>query len=116
MTTGRTSTRFRVLDPMQLTAKHKVATPVTGKHGDDVIIAGSVSDDDAKKLFQRLALASPIRIVGQPVMYWALFRPAEGDSSGSEVSRPGCAQAVDSRTASHRNCGRQEQRKSIIDA
>ena len=52
MTTGRNFDEIlRVLDSMQLTAKHKVATPVNWKNGDDVIIAGSVSDDDAKKLF-----------------------------------------------------------------
>ncbi len=52
MTTGRNFDEIlRVLDSMQLTAKHKVATPANWKHGDDVIIAGSVSDDDAKKLF-----------------------------------------------------------------
>jgi alkyl hydroperoxide reductase subunit AhpC len=52
MTTGRNFDEIlRVLDSMQLTAKHKVATPVNWKPGDDVIIAGSVSDDDAKKLF-----------------------------------------------------------------
>ena len=52
MTTGRNFDEIlRVLDSMQLTAKHKVATPVNWKQGDDVIIAGSVSDDDAKTLF-----------------------------------------------------------------
>ena len=52
MTTGRNFDEIlRVLDSMQLTAKHKVATPVNWKQGEDVIIAGSVSDDDAKKLF-----------------------------------------------------------------
>jgi alkyl hydroperoxide reductase subunit AhpC len=52
MTTGRNFDEIlRVLDSMQLTAQHKVATPVNWKKGDDVIIAGSVSDDDAKKLF-----------------------------------------------------------------
>ena len=55
MTTGRNFDEIlRVLDSMQLTAKHKVATPVNWKPGDDVIIAGSVSDDEAKKLFPRL--------------------------------------------------------------
>src|SRR6516225_8199597 len=42
---------LRVIDSLQLTAKHKVATPVNWKHGEDVIIAGSVSDDDAKKQY-----------------------------------------------------------------
>jgi thioredoxin-dependent peroxiredoxin len=52
MTTGRNFDEIlRVLDSMQLTAMHKVATPVNWKQGEDVIIAGSVSDDDAKKLF-----------------------------------------------------------------
>jgi len=52
MTTGRNFDEIlRVLDSMQLTAQHKVATPVNWKKGDDVIIAGSVSDDDAKMLF-----------------------------------------------------------------
>jgi alkyl hydroperoxide reductase subunit AhpC len=69
MTTGRNFDEIlRVLDSMQLTAKHKVATPVNWKHGDDVIIAGSVSDDDAKTLFPG-GWKSPkpyLRIVKQP--------------------------------------------------
>jgi alkyl hydroperoxide reductase subunit AhpC len=52
MTTGRNFDEIlRVLDSMQLTAKHKVATPVNWKQGEDVIIAGSVSDEDAKTMF-----------------------------------------------------------------
>ncbi|MEO7391229.1 MAG: peroxiredoxin [Ramlibacter sp.] len=52
MTTGRNFDEIlRVLDSMQLTAKYKVATPVNWKKGDDVIIAGSVSDEEAKSLF-----------------------------------------------------------------
>jgi alkyl hydroperoxide reductase subunit AhpC len=52
MTTGRNFDEIlRVLDSMQMTAKYKVATPVNWKKGDDVIIAGSVSDEDAKKMF-----------------------------------------------------------------
>jgi thioredoxin-dependent peroxiredoxin len=57
-----------VVDSMQLTAKHKVSTPVNWKHGEDVIISGSVSDDDAKKMFPE-GWRSPkpyIRIVKQP--------------------------------------------------
>jgi alkyl hydroperoxide reductase subunit AhpC len=69
MTTGRNFDEIlRVLDSMQLTAKHKVATPVNWKHGDDVIIAGSVSDDDAKKLFPGgwKAPKPYLRVVKQP--------------------------------------------------
>ncbi len=52
MTTGRNFDEvLRVIDSLQLTANKKVATPAQWKQGDDVIIAGSVSDDDAKELF-----------------------------------------------------------------
>jgi alkyl hydroperoxide reductase subunit AhpC len=69
MTTGRNFDEIlRVLDSMQMTAKYKVATPVNWKKGDDVIIAGSVSDEDAKKLFPQ-GWKSPkpyLRIVKSP--------------------------------------------------
>ncbi len=52
MTTGRNFDEvLRVIDSLQLTANHKVSTPVNWKHGEDVIIAGSVSNDEAKELF-----------------------------------------------------------------
>jgi thioredoxin-dependent peroxiredoxin len=69
MTTGRNFDEvLRVIDSLQLTAKHKVATPVNWQQGEDVIIAGSVSDDDAKKTYPQ-GWKSPkpyIRIVPQP--------------------------------------------------
>ena len=69
MTTGRNFDEIlRVLDSMQLTAAHKVATPVNWKPGEDVIIAGSVNDEDAKKLFPAgwKAPKPYLRIVKQP--------------------------------------------------
>jgi alkyl hydroperoxide reductase subunit AhpC len=69
MSTGRNFDEvIRVIDSMQLTAKHKVATPVNWKPGDDVIIAPSVSDDDAKKAYPAgFKTVKPyLRIVPQP--------------------------------------------------
>jgi alkyl hydroperoxide reductase subunit AhpC len=69
MTTGRNFDEvLRVLDSMQLTAKHKVATPVNWKQGEDVIIAGSVSNDEAKQKYPAgwKAPKPYLRIVPQP--------------------------------------------------
>src|SRR5437868_9884412 len=69
MSTGRNFDEvLRALDSMQLTAKHQVATPANWKQGQDVIIAGSVSDEDAKKLFPKgwKAPKPYLRITEQP--------------------------------------------------
>ncbi len=69
MTTGRNFDEvLRALDSMQLTAKHKVATPANWKQGEDVIIAGSVNDEDAKKQYPAgwKAPKPYLRIVPQP--------------------------------------------------
>jgi alkyl hydroperoxide reductase subunit AhpC len=69
MTTGRNFDEvLRVIDSLQLTANHKVATPAQWQQGDDVIISGSVKEDEAKELFPE-GWESPkpyIRIVPQP--------------------------------------------------
>ena len=68
MTTGRNFDEvLRVIDSLQLTAKHKVATPAQWQRGDDVIIAGSVSDEDAREIFGEWESPKPyIRIVPDP--------------------------------------------------
>ena len=69
MTTGRNFDEIlRVLDSMQLTAKHKVATPVNWKNGDDVIIVPAVSNDEAKEKYPQgwKTLKPYLRVVKQP--------------------------------------------------
>ncbi|HEY3962766.1 MAG TPA: peroxiredoxin [Gaiellaceae bacterium] len=68
MTTGRNFDEvLRVIDSLQLTAKHKVATPAQWQQGGDVIISGSVSNDEAKEIFGEWKEPKPyIRIVPQP--------------------------------------------------
>jgi alkyl hydroperoxide reductase subunit AhpC len=68
MTTGRNFDEvLRVIDSLQLTADRKVATPVNWQPGEDVIIAGSVSDEEAKELFGEWEAPKPyIRVVPQP--------------------------------------------------
>ena len=69
MTTGRNFDEvMRVIDSLQLTANHRVATPVNWHAGDDVIIAGSVSNEEAEQIFGEWESPKPyIRIVPQPV-------------------------------------------------
>jgi alkyl hydroperoxide reductase subunit AhpC len=68
MTTGRNFDEvLRVIDSLQLTAKHRVSTPVNWRPGEDVIIAGSVSNDEAKQIFGDWKAPKPyIRVVPQP--------------------------------------------------
>jgi alkyl hydroperoxide reductase subunit AhpC len=68
MTTGRNFDEvLRVIDSLQLTAKHRVATPAQWQAGDDVVIAGSVSNEEAKEVFGEWDEPKPyIRIVRQP--------------------------------------------------
>ena len=68
MTTGRNFDEvLRVIDSLQLTARHRVATPVNWRPGQDVIIAGSVSDAEARQVFGQWKAPRPyLRIVPQP--------------------------------------------------
>ena len=68
MTTGRNFDEvLRVIDSLQLAAKHEVVTPANWQHGEDVIIAGSVPDDEAREIFGNWQAPKPyIRIVPQP--------------------------------------------------
>ena len=110
MTTGRNFDEvLRVIDSLQLTAKHRVATPVNWKQGEDVIIAGSVSDDEAKTIFPDgwKAPKPYIRIVPQPQLRaeptrttdstirasWSRPTPARA-GRGGRGGRPGSARTI----------------------
>ena len=98
MTTGRNFDEvLRVIDSLQLTAKHKVSTPVNWKQGEDVIIAGSVSDEQAKEIFGEWESPRPyIRIVPQPgekvapvlTVLGALFATVARAQARASVGRP----------------------------
>jgi thioredoxin-dependent peroxiredoxin len=83
MTTGRNFDEvLRAIDSLQVTAQYKVATPVNWRPGEDVIIAGSVSDDEARELFGEWeAPRSYLRIVPQP------GRGDPGAAAGPELER-----------------------------
>jgi alkyl hydroperoxide reductase subunit AhpC len=68
MSTGRNFDEIlRVLDSIQLTAKHKVSTPANWKQGDDIIIGGAVSNEEADKLFPGYKTVKPyLRTAAQP--------------------------------------------------
>ena len=84
MSTGRNFDEvLRVIDSLQLTAKHKVSTPVNWRRGEDVIIAGSVSDEQARELFGEWRAPKPyLRIVPQP------GEEAPGAVTAVELERP----------------------------
>ena len=95
MTTGRNFDEvLRVIDSLQLTAKHKVATPVNWKQGENVIIAGSVSNDEAKETYPD-GWEEPrpyIRIVPQPQLGQQQLRPPA--PAGLEDPRRGAPDEV----------------------
>ena len=85
MTTGRNFDEvLRVIDSLQLTAKHKVATPANWQQGDNVIIAGSVSDDEAE---------GDVRRVGVPEAVHP-DRPAAAIGDSGRAALGGVASAV----------------------
>ena len=86
MTTGRNFDEvLRVIDSLQLTANHKVATPVNWRPGEDVIIAASVSDDEARRTYPNgwRAPRSYLRIVPQPAT-----RHPQAMATGIEAATP----------------------------
>ena len=90
MTTGRNFDEvLRVIDSLQLTAKHKVATPVNWKQGEDVIIAGSVSNDEAKEIFGELEGARSPTSASSPSRSRRPSTDLQSAQPGS--ARPGCS-------------------------
>jgi thioredoxin-dependent peroxiredoxin len=78
MTTGRNFDEvLRVIDSLQLTAKHKVATPVNWRQGEDVIISGAVSDEEAAERFPGYVAVKPyLRTTPQPSVEETVAEPA----------------------------------------
>ena len=96
MTTGRNFDEvLRVIDSLQLTAKHRVATPVNWKQGEDVIIAGSVSNDEAKEIFGTLEGAEAVHPDRSPALTVLTHQPqhqfASTQARTSGASRSRCA-------------------------
>src|SRR3954468_14294859 len=111
MTTGRNFDEvLRVIDSLQLTAEHKVATPAQWQHGDKVIIAGSVSNDEAKERFGDWEEPKPyIRIVPQPSQASQAGPPARAVTSRIvRATRPGsscCGRWPQSGSSTHSAAG-----------
>ena len=93
MTTGRNFDEvLRVIDSLQLTAKHRVATPVNWKQGEDVIIAGSVSNDEAKEIFGELEGAEALHPDRPPaaLTYRGIAPSATGGRAAEARARRPC--------------------------
>ena len=100
MTTGRNFDELlRVIDSLQLSAAHKVATPVNWKRGENVIIAGSVSDEDAKKIFP-YGWQAPRRLRGTSARRSVLDLAVRGRPAG--IDRPACGHSGGMRTTVNR--------------
>ncbi len=106
MTTGRNFDEvLRVLDSLQLTAKHKVATPVNWNKGEDVVIAGSVNNDQAKEIFGSWTSRSRTS-ASSPTPAEPLTRPP-GDQAGRAFLDAADMRAYDMRTYERsESCGR----------
>jgi alkyl hydroperoxide reductase subunit AhpC len=94
MTTGRNFDEvLRVIDSLQLTAQHRVATPVNWKQGEDVIIAGSVSDAEAKTIYPA-GWRAPARISESCPPHADRLLPNPAGTSGSETRKVAAVRAI----------------------